>query len=298
MNPLSLFCSIAIMLITGIVSYNAWISWQMSKSTGSIKKDSVTGIMKGAEPLLLNGNNGAACLLIHGFIGSPTDFVRLPSLLHKAGFTVSVPLLPGHGTDPRDFAKTTPEDLIQVVQSAHERLKRNHSRVILIGLSMGGALSLIATQSLAIDQLILLAPYLKVKHFWYYLLPVEWHHQLLSPFIPYVYRLSCFKQVYKRDGISQIVDYSYIPLSGVKTTFEIGRRASAVSNITAPTLIIHSKKDKATDYNASSQFIHKSKNPNFRFVTLEKSNHLILWDYEAEQVEKEILDFIQPGGQK
>ena len=104
--------------------------------------------------------------------------------------------------------------------------------------------------------------------------------------------------MYKRDGISQIVDYSYIPLSGVKTTFEIGRRASGVSNISVPTLIIHSKKDKATDYNASSQLAHKAKNSNLRFVTLEKSNHLILWDYEAEQVEKEIMNFIQPGGQK
>lgn len=298
MNSFSLFFAISITLIAGIVSYNAWVSWRMSKGASAIKKNSATGIMEGAEPLLLHGNNGTACLLIHGFIGSPTDFGRLSSLLHRAGFTVSVPLLPGHGTDPRDFAKTTPEDLIQAVQLAQERLKRNHSRIILIGLSMGGALSLIAMQSLAIDKLILLAPYLKVKHFWYYLLPVEWHHQLLSPFIPYVYRLPCFKQVYKREGISQIIDYSYIPLSGVKATFEIGRRALGISSINVPTLIIHSKKDKATDYNASLQLARKAKNPDLRFVTLEKSNHLILWDYETEQVEKEILDFIQPGGQK
>lgn len=298
MNPFIFFLIAMACLALGVISYNAWVARRMSKNLSTVERDPKTGIMKGAEPIFLKGDKDTACLLIHGFIGSPTDFGRLPKLLHQAGLTVSVPLLPGHGTDPRNFSKVSPEELIQSVTSQYEELKRKYKRVVLGGLSMGGALSLIAAAENQVDSLILLAPYLKITHQWYYALPTEWYQQIFEPFIPYVYRMACFKQVFNREAIPNIIDYDYVPLKGAKTGMVISARARRIGKVSAPTLIIHSKKDRATDYRCSQELARKLNQQSNKLVLLERSNHLILWDYEAEQVEKEILDFIQPGGQK
>ena len=44
-----------------------------------------------------------AILLIHGYTGSPREMLWLGTQLHKAGYTVSIPRLPGHGTNKEDF---------------------------------------------------------------------------------------------------------------------------------------------------------------------------------------------------
>jgi esterase/lipase len=61
---------------------------------------------------------------------------------------------------------------------------------------------------------------------------------------------------------------------------------------TTPVLVIHSQKDLITDYRAAREVIEKIEAP-IRFVSLERSNHLILWDYESELVEREILQFLK-----
>jgi len=288
------FGVILLLSLSAIIAiYNFCVSWAMEKAITRSKRNPATGILHGAEPIFFQGSNGKACLLVHGFIGSPTDFGRLPLLLHKRGYTVSVPLLPGHGTDPKDFSKTTPEQLISAVQENYAWLKKNYGQVSLVGLSLGATLNLVVAAKLNVDTLVLLAPYLKIKHQWFYLFPAEWYHAALSPFIPYVYRLPYFKQVFRREALSGIVDYDFVSTRGVTTTLRVGRMAqTVVENLKAPTLIIHSKKDRATDYQASLRLCQRLKGDS-RFITLERSNHIILWDYEAEAVENEIINFIE-----
>ena len=104
-----------------------------------------------------------------------------------------------------------------------------------------------------------------------------------------------FKQVNKKESVSKIVDYDYVSLKGAGTAITLGRKAlHAAKSIHCPTLILHSKGDKATDYRESARFAKAlEKNGNGRFVSLSKSNHMIFWDYDAKEVENEILNFIK-----
>ena len=72
----------------------------------------------------------------------------------------------------------------------------------------------------------------------------------------------------------------------------ISEQARRIKSVSAPTLIIHSKKDRATDYKCSYELSQALNQHPAKFVLLERSNHLILWDYEAEQVEQEIIKFL------
>lgn len=98
-------------------------------------------IMQGAEPFDLPGNE-IGILACHGFTGSPHSMRPLGEALHKAGYTVSCPRLPGHGTSPEDMAKTGARDWVAAVEAAYADLRQRCRLVFMTGLSMGGTLTL------------------------------------------------------------------------------------------------------------------------------------------------------------
>ncbi len=286
---------VALATCGGIGIYNFLVQRALIRYVRRTLRDPSTGIMKGAEPIFLKGSSKKAALLIHGFIGSPTDFAELPVLLNQKGLTVSVPLLPGHGTDPRHFSKTTAEELEQYVLNAYRGLKKEYEEVVLIGFSMGGALSILTAAKEPVDKLVLLEPYLKIAHQWYYILSTEMYTKVFMRIIPYVYRPYIFKQLNRKTSLPYIVDYDFLPLKGAASAIELGRRAlEAAPGLKVPTLVIHSRGDRATDFDATFRLAEELKQKTeCRFVGFSRSNHMILWDYEARLAEKEILEFVR-----
>jgi carboxylesterase len=258
------------------------------------EKNQRSGVMKGAEPVYLENKGAKAALLIHGFIGSPSDFGRLPKLLYENGYTVSVPLLPGHGTDPRHFSKTTPEELETFVLEEYKKLKQKYQDVTLIGFSLGGALSILTALREKVDRLVLLAPYLRIAHQWYYIFPTEFYNAMLLNLIPYTYRPASFRQINKKEASADIVDYDFVSLKGGDTAIKLGNKAlKEASGLNQPTLIIHGSKDRATDYNFSVKLAKDLEKKNIcSFVSLPNSNHMVMLDYDAKLAEKEILAFM------
>ena len=284
---------IVLLTLPFIGIYNISIQAAMSSHLAKMKLSSETGIIKGAEPIFVKGKNSKAILMIHGYIGSPTDYGRLPKILHALGYTISVPLLPGHGRDPREFSKVTSQELIDFVNAEYEKLEQTHDEVIVIGFSMGGALATLLANQHAFKRLVLLAPYYEIAHQWYYLLPAETYSNTFAPYVPYVYRPKLFKQINDRTSIDKIIDYDFISTKGSQAVIELGKEArKSAKNIKARTLVIHSWKDKATDYKTSKEIAGELDSLE-KFISLEKSNHMILWDYESEIVENEILNFLE-----
>ena len=66
-------------------------------------------VIPGAEPYSATGDARGA-LVLHGFTGNPQSIRGLALALADAGFTVEMPLLPGHGTDVADMVPTRWED--------------------------------------------------------------------------------------------------------------------------------------------------------------------------------------------
>lgn len=74
------------------------------------------GVIVGAEPRTYGGRQGRAILLIHGYNDSPQSVDLLARGLHAAGWTVRVPLLPGHGRSLQAFDAWTAEELLGLVR--------------------------------------------------------------------------------------------------------------------------------------------------------------------------------------
>jgi carboxylesterase len=97
-------------------------------------------VMPGAEPFSAAGGPAAA-LVLHGFTGNPHSMRPIAEALAVAGFTVEMPLLPGHGTSIDDMLQTSWDDWSAAAEAAYRELAGRAQRVVVAGLSMGGTLA-------------------------------------------------------------------------------------------------------------------------------------------------------------
>ena len=75
-------------------------------------------------------------LVLHGFTGNPHSLRGLAVALADAGFTVELPLLPGHGTTVADLVPTTWEDWSTAAEDAYVKLAARCDAVVVVGLGL------------------------------------------------------------------------------------------------------------------------------------------------------------------
>jgi carboxylesterase len=96
--------------------------------------------MHGAEPFAVAGGPDGV-LVLHGFTGNPQSMRPLAEALASGGFTVELPLLPGHGTSLEDMLPTRWEDWSGAAEAQFQALAARCDHIAVVGLSMGGALA-------------------------------------------------------------------------------------------------------------------------------------------------------------
>src|SRR5688572_27453731 len=79
-------------------------------------------------------------LVVHGFTSNPSSVQGVADALAAAGFVVELPCLPGHGTTIEDMVETDWDDWSAEAEASYGRLAARSSRIVLVGLSMGGTL--------------------------------------------------------------------------------------------------------------------------------------------------------------
>jgi carboxylesterase len=101
--------------------------------------------IEGAEPWSAPGSGAAArtgVVVLHGFTGNPNSTRPLGQRLAAEGYQVEVPRLPGHGTDVRDLGRTRYGDWVAAAEEVVEQVAARSDRLVVVGLSMGGTLTL------------------------------------------------------------------------------------------------------------------------------------------------------------
>ena len=86
-------------------------------------------IMEGAETFLLEGNNGKAVLLLHGYTGTTAEMRPLGEYLHGLGYTVLCPRLPGHGTSVEELKETVASQWVAAAKLGYAILAKKYQEI-------------------------------------------------------------------------------------------------------------------------------------------------------------------------
>src|SRR5438552_15156996 len=100
-------------------------------------------IIKGAETIDLQEEGSHGVLLLHGFGDTPQTLSLLARRLHKTGYSVFAPLLPGHGCTMDAFRRSRADQWIDAAKRALLSMRDRSDGVSIVGLSMGGALAVL-----------------------------------------------------------------------------------------------------------------------------------------------------------
>jgi carboxylesterase len=241
--------------------------------------------MPGAEPYRHEGGE-TGVLICHGFTGTPQSMRPWAQYLAGRGLTVSLPLLPGHGTRWQDMQATGWPDWYAEVDRELRALLDTCSQVFVCGLSMGGtlALRLAEKHGAAVSGLVLVNPSVKADGIPIKAVPVLRHVLPSAPGIA---------SDIAREGSSEL-GYSRVPLRALHslTGFWPLVRA-ALPQVTQPLLLLHSKADHVVHPSNSALVLGKISSTDVTERVLERSYHVATLDHDDERIFAESYAFIE-----
>jgi carboxylesterase len=239
-------------------------------------------IIPGCEPLFLEGGS-TACLLLHGFTNSPYEMQLLGKFLNRKGYTVSIPLIPGHGTSPRDLKRRKWTEWYEKSKSELFELRKKYKKVYVMGFSMGGSLALHLAAHYEVNGIVALAPVLYLKN----------KFSFLSHYIHFVcpYTKKFTGPDLKADV--QTISYDKIPIKSLSELLKFSSHLKHdLCDIYSPLMIIYAKCDHVVNNKSSIDIYNNVSSKNKRILELENSYHIITLDVEKEKVFREISFFL------
>ncbi|MCF3962779.1 alpha/beta hydrolase [Streptomyces fuscigenes] len=241
-------------------------------------------VLPGAEPFRHEGGD-AGVLLCHGFTGSPRSLRPWGEYLADRGLTVSLPLLPGHGTRWQDMQATGWQDWYACVDLALRELRERCGRVFVFGLSMGGALALrlAAKHGAGVAGLVLVNPAVRVHGAAAHALPVLRH------LLPSTKGLA---NDIAKDGGDEI-GYDRVPLRAADSMRRLFALVDGeLPRVTQPLLLLRSREDHVVPAWDAARVLGRVSSGDVREVVLEQSYHVATLDHDAERIFEESAAFV------
>ena len=241
--------------------------------------------MPGAEPFSHAGGSVGA-LMCHGFTGTPQSLRPWAQELADAGLTVALPRLPGHGTRWQDMNMTTWDDWYGCIEREFLALKERCEAVFVMGLSMGGTLSLRLAEQHGRDvagvvvvnaSVISLDPRLRA-------LPV------LARVVP---SLAGIASDIKKPGVSELA-YPRVPLRALYSLRRAWDTVRAdLPKVTQPLLLLRSLEDHVVEPESSRLVLARVSSTDVTEVVLRDSYHVATLDHDADRIVAESLAFVR-----
>jgi carboxylesterase len=239
-------------------------------------------IIPGCEPWSAPGGPHGA-LVIHGFTGNPQSLRGLAEALHGAGYAVELPLLPGHGTSVDDMIETGWADWSAAVEAAYDDLAARVDRVVVAGLSMGGALALwLAARHPEIAGLVCVNPVVELGDEL-----VDGIRQMVEGGVDRIPAIGGDVA----DPAARERAYDATPLGPLLSVADVAAEtADDLVKVACPVLLMTSLQDHVVDPHNSDIVAERVSGPVER-ITLERSYHVATLDYDKDLIFERAIEF-------
>ena len=244
------------------------------------------GLLQDFQALGDKKNGHIGVVLVHGFTGSPAAMRPWAEFLNARGYSVRVPLLPGHGTKPADLNEIEWPEWPAKVNSEIAELQKYCSQIFVAGLSMGGGTTLqVATEhGDKLSGILLVNPMIHVKG--------------ISPTLAFlISRVVKFgKSVgndIKRPGVTEY-SYDKMPYRGIHqllTMLKLTR--AALPSIKVPMQLFHSVDDHTLPVSNTEIIMSEIGASNKSRIELLNSFHVATIDYDSDIIFTNSLTFIE-----
>ncbi len=250
-----------------------------------MEKENVNILPEG-RPFSHTGDKNIGILFIHGFTGMPESMRDIATYFAERGYHIELPRLSGHGTDNwRNMEGVTYKDWEQDVENAFLKLKERASSIFIVGLSMGGTLTLYLAEKYPdeIKGIILINPAIFV-------------HDKMVKWVPF---LKYFMFVHpgigsdiKKDGVFEPA-YKKFP---VTSAYELYRLTEEVrkdlSKVISPLLMMASEHDHLVPIIDKKHIYGNVSSTVKDILVLENSYHVATIDNDQEKIIEGIENWI------
>jgi carboxylesterase len=240
------------------------------------------------------GIGPGACLLVHGFTGTPWDVRPLGEALASGGFRVRGLRLPGHGTTPEAMRHAGARDWLTACEEGLRAFRE--PRVAVVGLSMGALLAFIlgARYPDRVQAVVGLAPALRFKD------RLTRGLRLVRPLFGLAERLHPWVHKSTTDLLDPAARAAAPvlgawPLQRLKDLWAIQDLArQCAPQVRAPVLLAVAQKDHVVDIRGARELarrlIHAQ---SVRFIELDKGAHIMPRDEGRAVLQQEVLAFLK-----
>ena len=225
-------------------------------------------------------------VLSHGFTGTPASMRPWAEHLAAAGFTVRLPLLPGHGTTWQETNRTRWPQWYGAVEQAYDEVAARCHTVFAGGLSMGGTLvtRLAEQKGDALAGLILVNPAYATQRV----------DAKLAPYISWAVRSrpSIGGDV-KKPGVVEPA-YDRTPVVAFASLLKLWKVTVAdLGKVTAPIRMYRSVDDHVVDPSSAAVLKARASSTTVEEILLRESYHVATLDNDAPEIFAGSVEFIR-----
>jgi carboxylesterase len=249
------------------------------------------------KPFFLKGDPSRACLLLHGLGGGAYELQYLGEYLYQLGWTVQGILYPGHDRPASKMPVSTWPQWYDHVLTTYYLLAQQYADIVLVGLSTGCPLALHLASHHPVYKLVMLSPYLKLRSYWYYGLPLETYLRTIGYLIPDVPRLRL--PIFDRNKHKiawKVAFYHSFNLAAVRSAMNLIELVKPkLCMIQSPTLIMQPCQDTVVAPSGAQYLYDHLGSSEKELLWLENSDHVITLDRQRDLVFHEVGEFLSPS---
>lgn len=304
---------IAILVIACLALFAWWnvaLPFWKDRNTKRLVSDESKCFSPECHSIVCDRGRDECVLMIHGYPTAPNMYSYSASRLDEAGFDVFAPLIPTFGADPEEFKNTGYTQWFQFIDDFYLDLRRKYRAVHVLGVSMGGAMTLDLAEKysgteLAMEDIVVISAPVAYNCIRYAVMtnPLGYLARTLRLFIKTIDLHVVNSRPDSEDGNEDWCGYGGIVMThGVSLTAAFNRIRKNLSSIEVPMFVMHDRGDRTVSFR-NLAIIRKFCNDNIavcKEVEMDARYHhshhsLLMYHSVQKEYTDWIIDFLKRG---
>ncbi len=228
---------------------------------------------------------GTAALCLHGLTGTPYEVRPVAEALVARGIRARAPWMAGHEGGSDVLATTSWQAWVEEARSELATMRAEYQRIFLVGVSMGGLVSLELAASEEIDAMVVIGTPLVLAP------PIPQLLPLVRRFVSS--RPKTSSDIREPGARARHPGLSAMPFSAVAELIELQSTViPKLSDVRAPILVAHGRHDRTARPRDAARILDEVGSSDKELFYLERSGHVATVDYDGPALARAAADFL------